>query len=79
MLLVRAALLQVPALYNCQKTDCFNVREITKACGLFRIAEIRAVERTLKNLRRPLSAPLHDVTVRLAVTVLVSEQDFATK
>jgi hypothetical protein len=26
-----------------------------------------------------ISRPLHDVTVRLAVTVLVSEQDFATK
>jgi hypothetical protein len=31
MLLVRAALLQVWAHYNCHKTDCFNVREITKA------------------------------------------------
>jgi hypothetical protein len=26
-----------------------------------------------------ITRPLHDVTVRLAVTVLVSEQDFATK
>ena len=55
-----------------------------RVCGLFRIAEIRAVERTLKNLRKPfigvsITRPLHDVTVRLAVTALVSEQDFATK
>jgi len=53
--------------------------------GLFRIAEIRAVEADTEEFEgSPLSAcpsPGHfdDVTVRLAVRALVSEQDFATK
>jgi putative alpha-1,2-mannosidase len=51
--------------------------------GLFRIAEIRAVntEEFEEALYRRVHHPGHfnDVTVRLAETALVSEQDFATK
>jgi len=53
--------------------------------GLFRIAEIRAVEADTEKFEEALYRRIHhlghfnDVTVRLAVTALVSEQDFATK
>ena len=52
--------------------------------GLFRIAEIRAVEADTEEFEEALYRRIHHLatsmmTVRLAVTALVSEQDFATK